>query len=102
MQSEKPLSLDDVLTQRVEHAVVRALAVHAGTQASPDSFGVSSGERLSYSMTEVAELLGVGRTVVYELARTNELKTFKIGSRRLVTRKALIEFLEHATVGYEP
>lgn len=99
MQRENNTSLDDALTQRVEDAVVRALTVHGG--GLPGSTEPAPGDRLSYSMEEAATMLGVGRTAVYDLARSNELKTFKIGRRRLVTRDALVEFLEQAQTGYE-
>jgi excisionase family DNA binding protein len=99
MQRESSASLDDMLTQRVEDAVLRALTVHGGGVPGIEP---GPGDRLSYSMEEAATMLGVGRTAVYDLARTNDLKTFKIGKRRLVTRDALIEFLEQAQAGSEP
>ena len=41
-----------------------------------------TGARLSYGIAEAAEMLGVGRTTIYELVRTGQLATLKIGHRR--------------------
>lgn len=42
-------------------------------------------EPLLISITEAAKALSLGRTSVYELIRTGELDTRKMGRRRLVT-----------------
>ena len=52
-----------------------------------------TGGRLTYSMEEAAKILGVGRTTVYDLVRMGRLRTLKIGSRRLVARVDLEEFV---------
>ena len=46
-------------------------------------------DKLVYSVTEAAELLSIGRTLVYDLIRDGELPTLKIGHRRLVARRTL-------------
>ncbi len=40
---------------------------------------------------EAARLLGVGRSLAYDLIRTGRLRSIKIGSRRLVPRIAIDE-----------
>ncbi len=40
---------------------------------------------------EAARLLGVGRSLAYDLIRTGRLRSVKIGSRRLVPRAAIDE-----------
>ena len=42
-------------------------------------------EPLFVSITETAKALSLGRTSVYQLIRTGELETRKMGRRRLVT-----------------
>jgi excisionase family DNA binding protein len=42
-------------------------------------------EPLLISIAEAAKALSLGRTSVYELIRTGELETRKMGRRRLVT-----------------
>ena len=52
---------------------------------------------LVYTVTEAAELLGLGRSTAYELAATGELPTVRLGRRLMVTRPALT-----ALLGFEP
>lgn len=40
--------------------------------------------RLAYSVTEVANITGLGRTTVYKLIGEGKLQSIKIGRRRLV------------------
>ncbi len=54
---------------------------------------------LLLAVVEAAELLGVGRSTLYELINTGQLRTVKVGRRRLVHRNAITEFaqrLDHA------
>jgi excisionase family DNA binding protein len=49
--------------------------------------------RLSYSVAEAAQVLGIGRTLVYALIARGELPSVKIGARRVVRHEALVAFL---------
>ena len=49
--------------------------------------------KLAYSVSEVAEQLGVKRTTVYELMNRGELRSFTIGRRRLVSYDDLVGFI---------
>ena len=53
--------------------------------------------RLVYTVTEAAELLGLGRSTAYALAAQGELPTVRLGRRLMVTRPALA-----ALLGFEP
>jgi excisionase family DNA binding protein len=46
---------------------------------------------LLLTTTEAAERLRIGKSTLYDLIRTNRLRTIKIGSRRLVPVDALAE-----------
>ena len=46
-------------------------------------------EPLAYSAAQVAKLLGVGKSLVYEGIRRHELPVLKIGKRLLIPRIAL-------------
>ena len=46
-----------------------------------------------YSVAEVIARLGVGRTLVYELIASGELRSTKLGARRLVPAEALDAFV---------
>jgi excisionase family DNA binding protein len=39
---------------------------------------------LAHSIPDAARILGIGRTKLYELIDSGELRTFRLGSRRLV------------------
>ena len=45
--------------------------------------------KLVYSIPEVAERLSIGRGLVYRLLNSGELRSLKIGHRRLVARDDL-------------
>ena len=49
--------------------------------------------RLVYTVTEAAELLGIGRSTAYELVQRGELATTQLGSRVVVTRPTLTTLL---------
>src|SRR6056297_2327074 len=50
-------------------------------------------ERRLYSVREAHELLNISRAKFYSLVSSQQIATVKIGSRRLVPREALEEFL---------
>ncbi len=49
--------------------------------------------RLTMSISEAAELLGISRTTAYELAHSGELSTVRLGRRILVPVNRLAELL---------
>lgn len=57
-------------------------------------------ERLTISVTEAAEILGISRNLAYSLARRGELPgVIQLGRRRLViSRAALLKLLENEAV----
>jgi excisionase family DNA binding protein len=42
---------------------------------------------------EAARALGIGRSLVYDLIRTGRLRSFKVGSRRLIPATAIDEVI---------
>lgn len=46
-------------------------------------------ERLTYTVTEVAQLLGISRGSAYTHVRTGEIPSITIGGRIVVPRRAL-------------
>ena len=50
--------------------------------------------QIAVSPGEAAQLLGLGRTKLYELIAANELASVKIGARRLIRISAIEEFLD--------
>lgn len=45
------------------------------------------------TVPEAAALLGVGRTSIYELMKSGDLRSVKIGARRLVLRASIESFV---------
>ena len=51
-------------------------------------------EKLTYSIPEAAEVLGIGRNLAYELAKRGELPgLIRLGEKRVVCSKLAIEKL---------
>jgi excisionase family DNA binding protein len=51
--------------------------------------GITLMEALLISITDAAKALSVGRTSIYELIRSGQLETRKMGRRRLITAMSL-------------
>ncbi|MFI2366609.1 helix-turn-helix domain-containing protein [Promicromonospora sp. NPDC019610] len=61
------------------------------TQAEPTITAITP---LLYRVEEAAEALRLSRAMVYEIIRSGELRTVKIGTRRLVPVAALGEYID--------
>ncbi|WP_435055181.1 excisionase family DNA-binding protein [Micromonospora aurantiaca (nom. illeg.)] len=48
---------------------------------------------------EAAHALGIGRSLVYDLIRSGRLRSFKVGSRRLIPASAIDEAIATLTEG---
>lgn len=59
-----------------------------------DSFPSEPSTRLAVSPTEAARMMSLGRTKLYELIAADELKSFKLGSRRLIRVSEIEAFLD--------
>ncbi|MDM4783052.1 helix-turn-helix domain-containing protein [Micromonospora aurantiaca] len=46
---------------------------------------------------EAARALGIGRSLVYDLIRSGRLRSFKVGSRRLIPAAAIDEVITTLT-----
>jgi excisionase family DNA binding protein len=49
---------------------------------------------LSYGPDEACKLLGIGRTLFFNLLKTGEIPSLTIGGRRLVRHADLVAFLD--------
>jgi excisionase family DNA binding protein len=54
---------------------------------------MTTGEQLLFRPDEAAQRLGIGRTKVYELMASGELRSVKIGAARRVSATALAAFV---------
>jgi excisionase family DNA binding protein len=53
-------------------------------------------ERLTMSVTEAAEVIGISRAHAYEMVRVGRIPSIRLGRRVVVPRKALEKFLDAA------
>jgi excisionase family DNA binding protein len=68
-----------------------------GSLASPsDVFRPAGtvGQPLLVTVEEGARLLGVGRTTMFELFGSGEVKSIRLGRRRLIARRSLETFVD--------
>ena len=49
--------------------------------------------KIAYRIDEAVQASGLGRTFLYERIGSGELKSLKVGGRRLIMRSDLVEFL---------
>ena len=49
--------------------------------------------KLTYTVTEAAEAIGVSRATMYELIHREGFPTLKVGNRRLISRELLAEWV---------
>lgn len=56
---------------------------------------------LVHDILETAHWLRCGRSTVYELLNAGELRSIKIGRRRLVTHASIVEYVERLS-DYRP
>jgi excisionase family DNA binding protein len=69
---------------------------HDGTTAEAEAasyLAQAPGERLAYSVAEVAVITGLSRDLLYDQMRTGKLAFLKVGRRRIITRQNLEAFL---------
>lgn len=58
-------------------------------------------DKLAYSPTETAQVLGVSRPTVYTLLKRADFPAFKLGSRTLVSVEGLREWVLRQAAGGE-
>jgi len=56
--------------------------------------------KLAYGVDEAVTATGLGRTFLYERMATGELKSIKVGGRRLILHSDLVEFLTNSSTGF--
>jgi excisionase family DNA binding protein len=51
-------------------------------------------EKIGYSVDEAVEASGIGRTTLYELMRSGELESIKVGRRRIILAEDIRAYLD--------
>jgi excisionase family DNA binding protein len=57
---------------------------------------------LLHSVREAAQLLGIGRTLLYELTRSGRVRPVKVGGRTLFTHEELERFVREQSAAQPP
>jgi excisionase family DNA binding protein len=83
---------DDQLTQAVDKLVKAALLSQASN--SPQMRELP---KLIYTVQEACQILHIGRTTLWKLVKTKQLKPFYIGRRPFFTLQALQDFISSPT-----
>ena len=60
---------------------------------------MESSEKIALSVAEVADVLGISKPTVYKLLRRADFPAFKVGTRTLVSRAKLEEWVKTQAVG---
>ncbi|WP_448060652.1 helix-turn-helix domain-containing protein [Cellulomonas hominis] len=63
---------------------------------------IENDEKLLLTVVEAAHRLGIGRTLMYELIDSGEVRSVHIGRLRKVPVESLSEFVEHRRVDAKP
>jgi excisionase family DNA binding protein len=58
------------------------------------------GERLAIAVEEAAHLLGISRSLAYELCARGELPTIRFGRRLVIPRRALVAMIENVEASW--
>jgi len=58
---------------------------------------IAPNEKIAYSVAEAAEALSFSRQFIYRLMASGQLRYTQIGSRRIIPRTWLLEFVEGRT-----
>jgi excisionase family DNA binding protein len=49
---------------------------------------------LAYRPAEALEVFPIGRTALYELLRSGEIESFRVGRARFIPRRSLVAYME--------
>ena len=60
---------------------------------------IKQNERLTYSISEAAFALGISRPKMYQLIQSGDIPSFQIGTRRLISRAGLAEWVQRQSGG---
>jgi excisionase family DNA binding protein len=66
------------------------------------SDGAAMETKLTLTVMEAAELLGIGRSTAYEAVASGKIPTLTIGHRKLVPRAGLMRMIEDASAPKTP
>ncbi|EYR64852.1 excisionase [Actinotalea ferrariae CF5-4] len=63
---------------------------------------ISADDKRLYTIPETAQVLGIGRTTVYDLLASGQLKRVKVGTRALIHADCIDEFVARLMAEQHP
>ena len=72
---------------------VAALIADEDEETSPDSSQSFSGEKLTLSVQEAADLIGISKPKMFELLRSGEIPCKRIGKKILISHQMLVDWI---------
>lgn len=88
VQSTDPITAISMCLAQIEvlHTLIQDQLALLAAAPAPD-------QPLTVTVEKAAEMLGVGRTLVFAMVRGGELPSLKIGGRRLIPTKAVADYI---------
>lgn len=56
----------------------------------------ATSEKRVYTVNEIQDILGIGRTTAYALVKRNVFHSIRVGQKILISRKSFEEWLNHS------
>jgi len=75
------------------YSMTNATIIHSHPSRTFPTPLLADNDRLVFSVAEAGELLGISRAFAYELVARGELPVIRLGRRRLVPKRALLELV---------
>jgi excisionase family DNA binding protein len=92
----KSRGTDRVSAQALGSLTAGGFFLEKAMQRKSNKLTVPINERLNVSLIEACQLIGIGRTRLYEIINDGELRTIRIGKRRLVPVAEIRDFVARA------
>lgn len=89
----------EVVNPRI--AKIKAEAINPKSEQNETDFVANSNQKMTLSVGELAELLGVSVSTIYEMARLKEIPHIKVRGRTLFHRSTIERWLVANTEGGE-
>ena len=92
MMRNRLYTKDEVI--QVVEAALNALNNQSAPAREPEHLQQSSpGTKMTLSVREAAELIGISKPKMYELIHSNEIPSIHVGKKIVIARQALMDWL---------
>ena len=81
------------IVQQAVQEVVMALMVDEDEGSNSENAKAATGERLTMSVQEAAEFIGISKPKMFELLNSGEIRCKRIGRKILISRQVLVDWI---------